>query len=68
MKSCVVKDILDALKDLDPAKEIKVVGTYSDFKIIGIFDGEFGVEIEIKEDVWTTTTEKKLLDSCNNGL
>jgi hypothetical protein len=51
MKSCVVKDILDALKDLDPAKEIKVVGTYSDFKIIGIFDGEFGVEIEIKEDV-----------------
>jgi hypothetical protein len=44
-----IKDILDALKGLDPEKEIKIVGTYYDYEVVGIFDGEFGVEVEVKE-------------------
>ena len=44
-----IKDILHALEGLDPEKEVKVFGTYYEYEFVGIFDGEFGIEVEVKE-------------------
>jgi hypothetical protein len=43
-----VKDLIEALKDLDPEKEVIVVSTYDTYKVEGIYDAEHGVEIELE--------------------
>lgn len=44
-----IKDILEALEGLDPETNVRFVGTYYEYEVVGIFDGEQGVEVEVKE-------------------
>jgi len=43
-----VKDLIEALKSLDPEKEVLVVGTYDTYEVEGIYETEAGVEIEVR--------------------
>ena len=44
-----IKDILEALEGVDPDKDIRFVGEFCDYEIVGVFDGEFGIEVEVRE-------------------
>ena len=43
-----VKDLIEALQDLDPEKEVIAVSTYDTYKVEGIYDAEHGVELELE--------------------
>jgi len=43
-----VIDLLEALKGVDPEKEVGISGTYDAYEITGVYVGETYVDIEIE--------------------
>ena len=43
-----VQELIEALQDVDPEKEVSVVGTYDTYEITGIYVGETYVDIELE--------------------
>ena len=43
-----VKDLIKALQNLDPEKEVIGVSTYDTYEVEGIYDTEVGVEIGLE--------------------